>query len=590
VRPALLPAALLAAAALVAALALADRTSRAADEDEGPLDYRFYKARVAPILAKRCAPCHADPRKRRKMGRFFLRPAPGRRMRERFQERNFAHVVDFVEPGDPSASPLLLKAIGLRAGGSQHGGGAVVRPNSADYGTLIDWIDGKRLPEEVFRPPETPAGQPDFLFFYKKVEPVLLARCVECHGEHAGNRLKLLTHPAGEPFPLRDHYENFQRVLKMVVPGEPMKSRFLLKPLAVAAGGLKHRGREPFAAGSDLQKDWERFIRGERGPPLPSPETRRLPRLDAQGATIQAEDFQFEGDVDDAEAQGAQEFYVARPGPRGGRLHLAVSVQDAGAYVMRFRVKPGEKPASWSLDDGPAHVLPLPAQGDLDADGFAWVGSRLLLDGAEPLVDARGDLTLEGHVLRMDGRREPAAWLCPGDEPHSGCSARLWMADEETGGDDALLLFDMMDGWNGKFAGLVDGGRRLVMGVFEGGRMRVLKACDAPPAEAPKPPAKRGPRELKVETFGGVAVASLDGSPLLFLNLGGALGHGRFGVLTHGIVEVRHAAALQEYEVHAVHFAAGSVVYLPAGTARLEVDLPAGSGDLDAVRFEPSLG
>ena len=89
--------------------------ARADDEEaepESPLDYACYKARVAPILHRVCAECHANPRKRSKVGRFFLRPAPGRRIRERYHERNFEAVSALVEPNNPAAS--LLTAQGDR--------------------------------------------------------------------------------------------------------------------------------------------------------------------------------------------------------------------------------------------------------------------------------------------------------------------------------------------------------------------------------------------------------------------------------------------------------------------------------------------
>ena len=85
-----------------------------------------------------------------------------------------------------------------------------------------------------------------------------------------------------------------------------------------------------------------------------------------------------------------------------------------------------------------------------------------------------------------------------------------------------------------------------------------------------------------------MAVGSLDGKPLVFMNLDKHLGRGRFGVLTHGLTEVHAVAALEEYEVYKVRFRSAPVVHLPRGPLRLWVELPPGAGAVDHVRFLPS--
>ena len=561
------------------------RALGADDDTEAPLDYAFYKARIAPILHGQCAECHADPRKRSKVGKFFLQPAPGRRLRERFHERNFERVLAYVEPGDPSASLLLLKVIGPRNGGVTHESAATIGVNTPEYGAIVDWINGEKQPVEAFKPPIPEPGQPDFLFFFKRIEPVLLGVCAECHEGRGKGRFKLVTHERGEPFPIEDHHANFQTVLTLLEPEKPLTSRFLLKPLAVQDGGLKHKGGDRFGKDSVNYENWVQFLQGEQGPPLPTPGVRVIPEITAQAISLQAEDFDFEGDLDDAERKGAESFYVAVPGAEGGRLVLDMRVVDAGPYVMELRVQPGTVPLRWGFEGEDGEPLQLPPAGARDEHGFALTRPERLLDGPAPLVDARGELVLDGKVMRMDGRRGEAAWLSPSDTRNSGCVARLRMADEEEGGDDAFVLFDMDDGWNGKFVGLADGGRRFVMGVLEGGRARVLQSAKAHPPELHH---EAEPREIKVETFGGVAVGSLDGRPLAFLNLSGNLGRGRFGVLTHGLAEVRHMAALEEYEVYQVAFSTGPVIDLPAGRQRLWIDLPVGGGAVDALHLRPS--
>ena len=70
------------------------------------------------------------------------------------------------------------------------------------------------------------------------------------------------------------------------------------------------------------------FIQGEVGPPLPREGEPRTPVLTAEGLTIQAEDFRFEGEVFDDEMKGAEAYYVARAGEAGGRVHVDLRVVD----------------------------------------------------------------------------------------------------------------------------------------------------------------------------------------------------------------------------------------------------------------------
>jgi hypothetical protein len=249
---------------------------------------------------------------------------------------------------------------------------------------------------------------------------------------------------------------------------------------------------------------------------------------------------------------------------------------------MRFRFIPGTQPLRWGFDARPGQTLAPPPASERDAAGFGESGPLHLLDDEAPLVDARGGLRIEQGVLHMDGRSGEAAWLSPSEVRHTGVSTQVMLADEESGGDDVLLLYDMDDGWNGKFVGLTDGGRQFVMGLLEGGRTRVLRALKAPPRRREY---EGKPRELKVEWFGGVAVASLDQRPLLFVNLSEQLGRGSFGVLSHGLVQVHAVAALEEYEVYGVQFRVGPLVELPAGLLRLWVEMPGGGNALDRVRF-----
>lgn len=93
------------------------------------------------------------------------------------------------------------------------------------------------------------AGQPasglDFGYYRTKIEPIFLKdrapdegagqRCVNCHSRMVTRlRLQPLT---GGAWTEEQSKQNFQMVSALVTPGDPMKSRLLLHPLAPEAGG-----------------------------------------------------------------------------------------------------------------------------------------------------------------------------------------------------------------------------------------------------------------------------------------------------------------------------------------------------------------
>src|SRR3954454_1844196 len=88
------------------------------------------------------------------------------------------------------------------------------------------------------------AEPPDFRFFRTRVEPVFVkkragsGRCYDCHSLDSNKALFHL-----EPLPDSGAWteaqsrRNFENVLKLIAPGEPLKSRLLTHPLAEEAGG-----------------------------------------------------------------------------------------------------------------------------------------------------------------------------------------------------------------------------------------------------------------------------------------------------------------------------------------------------------------
>jgi hypothetical protein len=95
----------------------------------------------------------------------------------------------------------------------------------------------------------------DFQFFVKNVEPIFLksregsARCYNCHSLDSNKALFHLEQlgPDGT-WTEEQSKRNFENARKLVEPGQPLKSRLLLHPLAEDAGG------DPFHTGGKFWK------------------------------------------------------------------------------------------------------------------------------------------------------------------------------------------------------------------------------------------------------------------------------------------------------------------------------------------------
>lgn len=122
--------------------------------------------------------------------------------------------------------------------------------------------------------PSATAQSLDFEFYRTRVEPILLkrrgdhARCYSCH-EGANNGLSLQSlSPGSTSWTEEQSRKNFQAISRMVVPGRPNTSRFLLHPLAPEAGGdpgpigMHHGGRQ-FETQND--PDWKTLAEWVQG-------------------------------------------------------------------------------------------------------------------------------------------------------------------------------------------------------------------------------------------------------------------------------------------------------------------------------------
>src|SRR6185295_13916351 len=85
----------------------------------------------------------------------------------------------------------------------------------------------------------------DFQTYRTRIEPIFLkvrdgngpgGSCFSCH-THVHTRLHLQPVTANLTWTEEQSRRNFEAVQRLVVPGDPARSRLLLHPLAVEAGG-----------------------------------------------------------------------------------------------------------------------------------------------------------------------------------------------------------------------------------------------------------------------------------------------------------------------------------------------------------------
>ena len=83
----------------------------------------------------------------------------------------------------------------------------------------------------------------DYEIFKTRVQPILTsarqgnARCAACHSRGGGNAYLEPLPPGSETYNEEQSRRNFDRVSRLVVPGDPLKSVLLTNPLDTEAGG-----------------------------------------------------------------------------------------------------------------------------------------------------------------------------------------------------------------------------------------------------------------------------------------------------------------------------------------------------------------
>ncbi|HXH24840.1 MAG TPA: hypothetical protein VNI78_06295 [Vicinamibacterales bacterium] len=223
-------------------------------------DVEYYRKNIEPLFVQSrggtmpgyapCVMCHTWQTKLR----FSLEtPATDAGWTPEQSRTNFNIVTKLINTADPERSRLLLKPLAPSAGGLGHTGGTYWTSRSdPEYQAVLKWI--KSLPDRYVPPPEVAL---DFEFFKACVQQVFATpreghiRCSNCH--NAGI-IGFAPPPGGG----RDRWSDeearraFQLIARVIVPGDPDHSRFLLKPLHPDAGGsYAHNGPRRWQSRSD---------------------------------------------------------------------------------------------------------------------------------------------------------------------------------------------------------------------------------------------------------------------------------------------------------------------------------------------------
>jgi hypothetical protein len=237
------------------------------------LDYEVFKTQVQPILTTarkgnaRCIACHS-----RGGGNSYLEELPpgSTTYTEEQSRRNFERVQRLVVPGEPLKSLLLINPLAEDAGGSHwHGGGKHWQSqDNPEWQVLAAWVRGTSTRSEAAKDAGAPAL--NFETFKNRVQPILTsprkgnARCIACHSRGGGNSYLEALPPGSTTYTEEQSRRNFERVQRLVVPGEPLKSLLLVNPLAEDAGGSHwHGGGKHWQSQND--PEWQILAAWVRG-------------------------------------------------------------------------------------------------------------------------------------------------------------------------------------------------------------------------------------------------------------------------------------------------------------------------------------
>jgi hypothetical protein len=181
--------------------------------------------------------------------------------------RNFDVVTKLVNTADPENSRLLRKPLTPEAGGLGHTGGTYWQSRSdPEYVAILKWI--RSLPGDKYV--AAPEVALDFEFFRACVQPIFASpreghiRCSNCHSSGFIGFAPVAQ--SGSTWSDEEARRAFQTISRLIIPGNPEQSRFLLKPLHPDGGGsYTHNGPRRWQSRDDAE--WRMlagWVRGER--------------------------------------------------------------------------------------------------------------------------------------------------------------------------------------------------------------------------------------------------------------------------------------------------------------------------------------
>jgi hypothetical protein len=200
--------------------------------------------------------------------RFTLEtPASDSGWTQEQSRRNFAVVTKLINTAQPEQSRLLLKPLSVEAGGAGHTGGSYwASRDHPEYRAILEWI--RSLPRDRYVPAPEPVV--DFEFFRSCVQPIFAnpreghIRCTNCHA--AGSIGFAPAAQSGAEWDDEEARRAFQVISRLITPGHPEQSRFLLKPLHPDGGGsYTHNGPRRWQTRDDPEYQMlAQWVRGER--------------------------------------------------------------------------------------------------------------------------------------------------------------------------------------------------------------------------------------------------------------------------------------------------------------------------------------
>jgi hypothetical protein len=250
----------------------------AATEDVERRDFDFYRRNIEPLFVRprgypdqgdngACVMCHTWQTSLRFALEDMTETPEGWGWTPGQSTLNYDVVTKLVNASDPASSKLLRKPLATRAGGEGHTGGDYWEStDDPEYQIVLQWIE--MLPVAQFTPPAEPTL--DFAFYNSCVQEMYRnpkygqLSCVECHG---GGFTGFAPNAAnGVAWTEQEARRGFEAIQRLIVPGNPVQSRWLLKPLHPDGGGsYTHNGVRRWQSRDD--PEWLKmaeWVRGER--------------------------------------------------------------------------------------------------------------------------------------------------------------------------------------------------------------------------------------------------------------------------------------------------------------------------------------